>query len=191
MVSGVGPTTHEVTGAGSRPQVVLIGPPGSGKTSTGQALAELLGAPFHDTDHAVELAEGKPISDIFIEDGEPAFRRLERAAVLSALDSVEGVLALGAGAAMDDEVQQALAGHAVVFLDVGIADAAKRVGFDRSRPLLLINPRQQWVKLMEQRRPTYERLASTRVDTAGHSAQEVAEEIAGWLHGRQGREERP
>lgn len=175
-----------MTGTGTRPRVVLIGPPGSGKTSTGVALAELLGASFHDTDHAVEQAEGKPISDIFVEDGEARFRTLERAAVLSALGSVDGVLALGAGAAMDGEVQQALAGHTVVFLDVGIADAAKRVGFDRSRPLLLVNPRQQWVKLMEQRRPTYERLAGARVDTAGRTAQEVAEEVAGWLRAAEG-----
>jgi shikimate kinase len=170
-----------VTADQHRPAVVLIGPPGSGKTTTGRALAELLGATFHDTDHAVEEAAGRAISDIFIEDGEGRFRTLERAAVTSALSTVDGVLALGAGAAMDGEVQQALAGHTVVFLDVGIADAAKRVGFDQSRPLLLVNPRQQWVRLMERRRPTYERLASTRVDTAGRSAAEVAEEVAGWL----------
>lgn len=159
------------------PRVVLIGPPGSGKTTVGAALARLLGCSLHDTDAAVEAATGRTISDIFVEDGEPAFRDLERAEVARALAEETGVVALGGGAPMDPATQQALAGHVAVFLDVGIADAAKRIGFDRSRPLLAVNPRATWVRLMAERRPTYERLAAYVVDTAGRSTEDVAREV--------------
>lgn len=161
-----------------RPCVVLIGPPGSGKTTVGRVLAELLGVGLRDTDQAIELQQGRSISDIFMDDGEPRFRELERAEVASSLDSHAGVLSLGGGAVMDPKTAAALAGHMVVFLDVGIADAAKRVGFDRSRPLMALNPRAQWIRMMQERRPTYERLASLSVLTAGRTPQEIATEIA-------------
>ncbi len=160
------------------PRVVLVGPPGSGKTTTGEALAALLGVGFRDTDAAVEQAAGRSISDIFVIDGEPAFRSLERAEVARALAEEDGVLALGGGAPVDPDTEPRLVGHTVVFLDVGIADAAKRVGFDRSRPLLAVNPRASWVRLMNERRPVYERVATHVVDTAGRTAAEVAAEIA-------------
>ncbi|MBM6403732.1 shikimate kinase [Phycicoccus sp. CSK15P-2] len=159
------------------PRVVLVGPPGCGKTTVGAAVAARLGADVHDTDAAVEAAQGRSIGDIFVEDGEPAFRALERAEVARALAEEAGVLALGGGAPVEESTQRLLAGHTVVFLDVGIADAAKRVGFDRSRPLLAVNPRASWVRLMNERRPIYERLASHVVDTAGRSAEEVADEV--------------
>jgi shikimate kinase len=162
-------------------RVVLVGPPGSGKSSVGAALADLLGLPLHDTDVAVEVAQGRTISDIFIEDGEPAFRALERAEVARALAEDDGVLALGGGAPVDPGTEQLLVGQTVVFLDVGIADASKRVGFDQSRPLLAVNPRASWVRLMKERRPVYERVATFRVDTAGRTPQDVAAEVAGLL----------
>ena len=167
-----------------RPALVLIGPPGSGKTTIGAALAEALEVAFHDTDSAIEADQGCSISDIFVLDGEPAFRALERAEVARAVASETGVVALGGGAPMDDETQTVLDGHVVVFLDVGIADAAKRVGFDASRPLLAINPRAAWTKLMNERRPTYERLATHRVDTAGRGVDEVVTEIVALLGSR-------
>ena len=162
-------------------RVVLVGPPGSGKSTVGAVLAELLGLPLHDTDAAVEAAQGRTISDIFIEDGEPAFRALERAEVARALAEDDGVLALGGGAPVDPGTEQLLGGQTVVFLDVGIADASKRVGFDQSRPLLAVNPRASWVRLMNERRPVYERVATFRVDTAGRTPQDVAAEVAGLL----------
>jgi shikimate kinase len=162
-------------------RVVLVGPPGSGKSTVGAALAGLLGLSLHDTDAAIEAAQGRTISDIFIEDGEPAFRALERAEVARALAEDDGVLALGGGAPVDPVTEGLLAGQTVVFLDVGIADASKRVGFDQSRPLLAVNPRASWVRLMNERRPVYERVATHRVDTAGRTPQDVAAEVAGLL----------
>lgn len=164
-------------------RVVLVGPPGAGKTTTGRALAALLGVGFTDTDEAVEASTGRTIADIFVEDGEETFRDLERAAVAQALADADGVVALGGGAPVDPRTEPLLAGHTVVFLDVGIADAAKRVGFDRSRPLLAVNPRASWVRLMNDRRPVYERVATHVVDTAGRSADDVAAEIAGLVGG--------
>ena len=160
-----------------RPRVVLVGPPGSGKTTVGQVLAELLGVELRDTDRAIEAEQGQSISDIFMGEGEPRFRELERVEVATSLASHVGVLSLGGGAVMYAATSAALAGHTVVFLDVGIADAAKRVGFDRSRPLLALNPRALWIRMMEARRPTYERLATFRVQTAGRTPQEIAAEI--------------
>ncbi len=159
------------------PRVVLVGPPGSGKTATGAAVAERLGVPLHDTDAAIEEREDRPISDIFVVDGEPAFRELERAEVARALAEEPGVVALGGGAPVDPLTEPLLAGHVVVFLDVGIADAARRIGLDRSRPLLAVNPRASWVRLMNDRRPVYERVATHVVDTAGRTVEDVADEV--------------
>lgn len=165
----------------SGPVVVLVGPPGAGKSTVGGALADRLGIPLVDTDTEVETTTGRSISDIFVEDGEAAFRDLERAAVMQALaDQRPCVLALGGGAVMQDEVAAALesADVPVVFLDVTIGDAASRVGFDTSRPLLLVNPRASWTRLMNARRPTYERLADHHVQTGGRTPADVVAEVA-------------
>ncbi len=166
-----------------RPRLVLVGPPGAGKSTVGAEVADRLQLAFHDTDAAIVQAQGRSISDIFVDDGEAAFRVLERAEVLRALGIPEVVLSLGGGAVMDAEVQAALAGHTVVFLDVSIADAAGRVGFDASRPMLVVNPRASWMRLMQARRPVYEAVATWRVDTAGRTPQEVADEVVGLLDG--------
>ncbi|MFZ9316678.1 MAG: shikimate kinase, partial [Candidatus Nanopelagicaceae bacterium] len=142
------------------PPIILIGPPGAGKTSVGKALAKKLSLNFLDSDKVVEEKSGKSIPEIFITDGEPAFREMERAAVIDLIENQDGVIALGGGSVMDLEVSKRLLPMAnVVFLDVSISNAAPRVGFNRDRPLLLGNPRQQWIALMEKRRSTYEALA--------------------------------
>lgn len=161
-----------------RPVAVVIGPPGSGKTVTGRALADLLGVPFHDTDEEIVRAEGRSIADIFVDDGEAAFRALERAEVARALRDERGVVAVGGGAPIDADTGGLLPGHTVVLLEVGIADAARRIGFDRSRPLLSVNPRASWIAMMNERRPVYQALATHRVDTAGRTPQDVAAEVA-------------
>jgi shikimate kinase len=160
------------------PPIILIGPPGAGKTSVGKALAKKLSLNFLDSDKIVEEKSGKSISEIFITDGEPAFREMERAAVIDLIENQDGVIALGGGSVMDLEVSKRLLPMAnVVFLDVSISNAAPRVGFNRDRPLLLGNPRQQWIALMEKRRSTYEALAKARVSTDNKKPVEVVEEI--------------
>lgn len=163
--------------AGNGPAVVLVGPMGSGKTTTGEILAARLGCGCRDTDADIVAAQGKPISEIFVEDGEPRFRALESEAVRTALAEHTGVLALGGGAILAEETRDLLAGLPVIFLDMGVSEAVKRVGLDAPRPLLLVNPRQQWRKLMEERRPLYTQVARAVVSTENRTPDEVADEI--------------
>lgn len=166
--------------AGSHPAVVLIGPPGAGKTTVGRLVAEHLGHQFVDTDELIEQQQGMTVADIFVEHGEEHFRVLEAEAVAGALrDAADGVVvAVGGGAPMTPQTAELLTSVPVVFLSVGIADAAGRIGFTGARPLLAVNPRATWTRLMEQRRPAYAALATWTVDTAGRPADEVAAEVA-------------
>lgn len=159
------------------PRVVVIGPPGSGKTTVGTLVAERLGVAFRDTDADIEAAAGAPIPEIFVEHGEPHFRKLERAAVVAALESHDGVLALGGGAVLDAGTRADLARHLVVLLDVGLADAVKREGLGVSRPLLFGNVRARLKQLMEERRPLYDQVATVTVSTDGRTPDEVADEV--------------
>jgi shikimate kinase len=163
------------------PLVVLVGPPGAGKSTVGRRLASRLSVVFRDTDADVEAAAGCSVSDLFIDRGEAAFRALEQEAVEVALREHDGVLALGGGSVLDADTRQALVGHRVVFLDVGVAAAARRVGFARDRPLLLGNPRAQWLRLMEARRPLYDEVATLTVSTDARSPAEVVDELVGRL----------
>ncbi|MFB6894025.1 shikimate kinase [Kitasatospora sp. NPDC056327] len=159
------------------PVVVLVGPPGSGKSTVGRAVAERLGVGFRDTDADIEERAGKPIPDIFVDEGEPHFRALEAEAVRSAAGTHGGVLALGGGAVMSGDTRTLLRGLPVVFLEVPLADAVKRVGLDAPRPLLAVNPRARWRELMEARRPLYLEVATAVVDTAGRTPEQVADAV--------------
>jgi shikimate kinase len=159
------------------PLLVIVGPPGSGKSTAARLVAERLATTWRETDVDVEETTGSTISDIFVEQGEDRFRELERAAVRVALSQHDGVLAIGGGAILDSGTRQALIGATVVFLDVGIKAAASRVGLNRDRPLLLGNPRAQWTRLMEQRRGFYEQVATFTVATDDRTPDEVADEI--------------
>jgi len=166
------------------PVAVLIGPPGAGKSTVGPLLAALLGAEFAETDALVEEAAGKPVSDIFISDGEPAFRDLERTAVTQALDHHPGIVSLGGGAVMDPQTRQRLAGHRVVYLQTGFAAAVRRVGLDAPRPLLIGNPRARLRELLAERLPVYEGLARITVVTDDRDPQEIADELAAAITAR-------
>lgn len=159
------------------PVVVLVGTMGAGKTTVGRLVADALGLDFLDTDHVVEERAGKPVAEIFVDDGEATFRSLEREAVADALAAHTGVLALGGGAVLDPETRQLLAGEQVVFLRVGLADAAQRVGLGVSRPLLLGNVRGRVKQLIDERTPVYESVARHTVDTDGLAAAEVAARV--------------
>jgi len=158
-------------------KIVLIGPPGAGKSSIGRSLSKEMGMPFIDSDSEIEKIAQKKISEIFVDDGEPAFRKIEVEVVSSLLRDFSGVI--GGGAPMNTEIQSKLekSDFPVIFIDVSISQAANRVGFNKDRPLLLINPRQQWMNLMSERRPIYERLATDTVSSDNNKPAEIAKII--------------
>jgi shikimate kinase len=153
--------------------LVVVGPPASGKTTVGTAVADALGVAFRDTDRDVEAVTGMSVADVFVDMGEEGFRELEVAAVARALVEHDGVLALGGGAVMRPETRQLLvalgrSGGSVVWLDVDLPSAAKRVGLSRDRPLLT---------MLEQREPLYAEVATHKIPTAGRDADEVVAEV--------------
>ena len=160
-----------------RPRVVLVGAMGAGKTTVAEMLAAQWGLAVRDTDRDVEAAQGRAISDIFVDDGEDFFRALERAAVADALRSHDGVLALGGGAVLDPATRETLKSHRVVFLNVGLSDAVKRVGLGSARPLLLGNVRARIKALLDERMPIYREVAGATVDTDGKPPEDVAREV--------------
>ncbi|MER5516312.1 shikimate kinase [Streptomyces sp. NPDC002763] len=159
----------------SAPMVVLVGPMGVGKSTVGQLLAERLGVGYRDTDEDIVAAEGRAIADIFVAEGEPVFREIEKRAVEVALAHHEGVLALGGGAILDADTRALLAGRQVVYLSMDVEEAVKRTGLNAARPLLAINPRRQWRELMDARRHLYEEVASAVVATDGRTPEEVTQ----------------
>jgi shikimate kinase len=159
------------------PVLVLVGPPGAGKTTIGRLVAERLGVDFRDTDDDIEAVAGKSIPEIFFDDGEGAFRALERAAVDAALTEHAGVLSLGGGAVLDEQTRLRLRPHNVAFLSVGVADATRRVGMSAARPVLALNPRAQLQQLLAERLPLYREVASIEIGTDGKTPQQVLEEL--------------
>ena len=163
------------------PRAVLVGPMGAGKTTVGRILAERWGVAMRDTDADVEASIGKTVQDVFVDEGEEAFRALEKQAVATALAEHDGVLSLGAGAVLDPDTRAALTGRPVVFLRVGLADASRQVGLGQGRPLLLGNVRSRIRTLLEERTPVYESVATLVVETDGRTPAEIAAEIAARL----------
>lgn len=161
------------------PQFILIGPPGAGKSTVGQALAERIKTSFSDTDSIIESQCEKSISSIFLEDGEEFFRKIELNTLLDLLEREGGVLALGGGAPLSERAQRALkksTAH-IVNLEISLATVASRVGFNRDRPLLIGNPRGQWQALMEKRRPVYLDLADVTINVDELGTQDIVEKI--------------
>ncbi|MFJ3335683.1 3-dehydroquinate synthase [Streptomyces sp. NPDC086766] len=157
----------------SAPLVVLVGPMGVGKSTVGRMLAEHLGVRYRDTDDDIVAAEGRTIAEIFVDEGEPVFRAVEKRAVHAALAGHDGVLALGGGAILDADTRALLAGHRVVYLSMDVEEAVRRTGLNAARPLLAVNPRKQWRELMEARRHLYEEVATAVVPTDGRTPEEV------------------
>ncbi|WP_083254966.1 shikimate kinase [Amycolatopsis orientalis] len=158
------------------PRAVIIGPPGSGKSTVGPALAAALGVAFRDSDDDIVARAGKPITDIFAEEGEPAFRALEEEVVAKALAEHDGVLSLGGGAPITPGTRERLAGHTVVFLNVGMAAGVQRAGLSAARPLLAgVNPRATYKALLDARLPVYREVATIEIETDHRTPAEVVE----------------
>ena len=175
----------------SSPLLVLVGPPASGKTTVGTAVAEMLGVAFRDTDADVEEVAGASVPDLFVQYGEPHFRALEERAVARALAEHDGVLALGGGAVMSAATRALLVDHGrtggiVVWLDVDVASAARRVGLSRDRPLLAVNPRAMLRTMLEERAPLYAQVATVTVPTSGREPGDVIAEVAAVAHPTRG-----
>ncbi len=162
----------------TRPVLVLVGAPGAGKTTVGRVLARRLGVPFTDIDAVIVERAGKPIADIFLDEGEDAFRALERVVVAEALSSVDGVLALGGGSVLAAETRVLLRDHRVVHLTVGLTDGLRRTGMSTARPLLAgVNPRATFRALLEARAPLYREVATVEVATDKRSTNQVARAV--------------
>jgi shikimate kinase len=166
----------------SGPLLVLVGPPASGKTTVGTGVAEILGVAFRDTDADIEARTGSSVADLFISQGEPHFRGLEEEAVAGALAGHDGILALGGGAVTSAATRKLLvdygrSGGTVVWLDVDLASAAKRVGLSRDRPILGVNPRAMLRHMLETRAPLYGEVATLSVPTGGRGPDEVVAEV--------------
>jgi len=173
----------------SGPLLVLVGPPASGKTTVGTAVAELLGVEFRDTDADVEAVAGTTVADLFVQYGEPHFRRLEEQAVSRALAEHAGVLALGGGAVTSAATRALLVAHGhdggtVVWLDVDLPSAAKRVGLSRDRPILGVNPRAMLRQMLETRAPLYAEVATATVPTGGREPAAVVADVAALVSSR-------
>ena len=160
-------------------QIILIGPPGAGKSTIGHSLAKKMKVKFADTDALIEAKLAKKISDIFVDLGEPFFRTEELIVLAEVLQSDNGVISLGGGAPISPQAQDLLrsSGATVIFLDISLGKAAARVGFNRDRPLLLGNPRAQWNELMNSRRPIYESLATAVVPVDDRSVNDICADI--------------
>lgn len=148
------------------PKAVLVGLPGSGKSTIGRRLARALGVTFVDTDVAIETKTGRTIADVFATDGEQEFRRIEEDVIRTALAEHDGVLALGGGAITSAGVRDALAGHTVIYLEINAAEGVRRTSGSTIRPLLAgPDPAAKYRELMTDRVPLYRRTATMRVNT--------------------------
>lgn len=173
-----GPTTLALVSDTQGPAVVLVGPPGAGKSTAGPLLAARIGVDFTDVDDLIVAGAGRSIAEIFVTDGEPVFRELEEAAVAGALARRNGVLALGGGAVLSERTRTKLHGHRVVFLSVGLAEGVRRTGLSTARPLLAgVNPRATFGALLNARLPLYREVATVEVTTDGRRPDEVAEDV--------------
>jgi shikimate kinase len=198
----IGPQAPQTLQASQEPQtpraplVVLIGPPGSGKTAVGPLVAARLGVPFRDTDAEIGAAAGKPVSDIFIENGEDAFRALEREAAARALGERGalrehgGVLALGSGAILDDRIRRLIKGLPVVYLSADFGTIARRLGLDRPRVVVPGNPRGRLRAMLAERHPLYQGLAAITVPTDDLDPEELADQIAARITAGAGEDQR-
>lgn len=171
----VGADSDEIV---ARARVVLVGPPGSGKSTIGRKLARELGVELYDTDAGIESGTGRSIPDIFATDGEPEFRRIEEEVVRRAVLEHDGVVSLGGGSVLSAKTRAVLRGATVVYLEISVAEGLRRTGSSNARPLLNgADPGAKYRELMRTRRPLYREVATVRVRTDGRSPGRVVRMI--------------
>lgn len=177
-------TQDEASGAGHVPReglpssVVLVGPPGAGKSTIGRKLARELGLDLYDTDAGIEEETGRTIPEIFAEDGEPEFRRIEEEVVRAAVLNRQGVISLGGGSVLSAATREVLRGRTVIYLEISVGEGLRRTGASTNRPLLNgDDPARKYRELMKIRRPLYREVASIRVRTDGRSPGRVVRMI--------------
>lgn len=161
----------------NRPALILVGPPGSGKSTVGRRVAETLERDFLDLDDVLEKAHGLGAGELVVELGRERFQELEVDELCSLLTSYNGVLALGGGTPMAPGAAELLAGHPVVFLDVDLDNLLRREGLIPLHPWLMPNPRAHLRQLLEERRPVYEEVSGAVVMTSGRSPDEVLADV--------------
>jgi shikimate kinase len=177
------------------PKAVLVGLPGSGKSTIGRRLARALGVDFLDSDAAIETKTGRSIADLFATDGEQEFRRIEEEVIRTALAEHDGVLALGGGAITSPGVRDVLVGHTVIYLEINAAEGIRRTSGNIVRPLLAgPDPAAKYRALMADRTPLYRRAATMRISTNRRNPGAVVRHIVARLenpHSRPRRRRRP
>jgi shikimate kinase len=168
------------------PKAVLIGLPGSGKSTIGRRLAKAMGVAMLDTDAAIEEKTGRTVADIFANDGEQEFRRIEEEVIRDALTTHDGVLSLGGGAVTTPGVREALSGHTVVFLEISAAEGVRRTSGSTVRPLLAgPDHAEKYRSLMNERVPLYRRVATIRINTNRRNPGAVVRHIVSRLENPQ------
>lgn len=169
-----------------KPVVVLVGPPGAGKSTLGKRLASALSLEFHDTDETIAQRHGKPCGTVFAELGEPEFRAVEAEVVAEAIGSVSGVVSLGGGAVVTPATRELLADHTVVWVDVSAEEAVRRTS-DGSRPVLEAEDRLgHYENLLRTREPWYKEVSDFRVRTHKRTPQQAVAEVLGYLESGRG-----
>lgn len=164
------------------PKAVLIGLPGSGKSTIGRRLAKAMGLSMLDTDAEIERRTGRTIAEIFAQDGEPGFRRIEEEVIREALRDHDGILSLGGGAVTTPGVREALSGHTVVYLEISASEGMRRTSGSTVRPLLAGPDRaEKYRELMSQRVPLYRRVATIRINTNRRNPGAVVRHVVGRL----------
>lgn len=165
----------------TRPALVLVGPPGAGKSSIGRRLARALNLPLVDSDHLIEDMEGKACGEVFADLGEPAFRKLEEEAVAQALES-GGVVSLGGGAVLSGATRELLLEHTVVWIDISPEEGFRRTHGDSSRPVLVAqDPKEHYRQLLESRENFYREVSDYRVRSDEKTPPGLVAEILGFL----------
>lgn len=174
------PATTQVS-TPARPRVVLVGPPGAGKSTIGRRLARALNCNLVDSDALIEQAEGKACGEVFAENGEPRFREIEAEHVAQALKS-DGVVSLGGGAVLTESTRALLDNHTVVLVDVSAEEGVRRTAMENTRPVLAAaDPVSHYRNLIETRAPFYREVADYRARTDGRSPQQIVGDILGFL----------